>query len=167
MWALIVAAASPVVIALGWWYTQRKTDRREIAKWRNEQLLLAVSELLRLSTERQSELKDAYNQYVYHHRGAGREGKSSEKVWRMELLVEQVRLLDRGCSVAADAIYQGHKAAQLRAASELNDDYVPPDDEIVALMVEGLAELHAALVDAFQSVTRVAAPSGGVRRPWA
>lgn len=156
--ALIIAAASPVVVALGFWYTQRRTDRREIAKWRNEQLLSAVSELLRLSTQRQSELVDAYDDYVFQFGVPLRSGKkSSEKVWKMELLVEQVRLLDRRCADAAEAIYKAHKAAQIRWASEFRGQMmVPPDDEYSAQMADDLAELHAGLVDAFQTVTRVA-----------
>lgn len=165
VWTLIVAAASPIVVVLGFWYTQRQTDRREIAKWRNDQLLATVSELLRLSTQRQSELLDAYDAYIYHYDGVRRGGKSSEKVWKMELLVEEVRLLDRRCADAAEEIYKGHKAAQFRAATEFRGDFQPPDDEYAALMVDDLADLHIALVDAFQAVTRVVEPSGGALKP--
>lgn len=167
VWALIIAAASPLVVALGFWYTQRRTDRREIAKWRNEQLLAAVSELLRLSTQRQSELSDAYDDYVYAAGMPQRGGKSSEKVWKIELLVEQVRLLDRRCADAAEAIYKAHKAAQIRWVAEYKGQMeVPPDDEYTAQMADDLAGLHAALVDAFQAVTRVVEPSVVKRPGW-
>lgn len=167
MWELVIAAASPLAVAAGFLYTQRRTDRREVAKWRNEQLLKAVSELLRLSTLRQSELNDAYDDYVYNRDSGRRGGKSSETVWQIELLVEQIRLLDRRCVVAAETIYEGHKLAQVRWATEFQGQMVPPDDEYVALMVKDLANLHAALVDAFQAVTGVVELSGGgPKRPW-
>lgn len=166
MLELVIAAASPVAVAAGFLYTQRRTDRREIAKWRNEQLLVAVSEFLRLSTQRQSELNDAYDDYVHHRDSGRRGGKSSEKVWQMELLVEQIRLLDRRCVVAAGAIYERHRLAQVRWATEFQGQMVPPDDEYAALMVDDLASPHAALVDAFQAVTGVVElSSGGPKRP--
>lgn len=166
MWGLIVAAASPIVVALGFWYTQYKTDRREIGKWRSEQLLSAVSELLQLSTRRQSELSDAYDSFVYQHGVPLRGGKSSDSVWKMELLVEQIRLLDQRSADAAEAIYEAHKAAQRRAATEFQGQMVPPDDQYGAMMADDLADLHTALVDAFQAVTRVVEPSGVKRFRW-
>lgn len=167
MWELVIASASPLAVAAGFLYTQRRSDRREIAKWRNEQLLGAVSELLRLSTQRQSELSEAYDDYV-HHRASGRRGaKSSKKVWQMELLVEQIRLLDRRCVAVAETLYEGHRLAQVRWATEFQGPMVPPDDEYVALMVEDLASLHVALVRVFQAVTGVVELSGGgPKRPW-
>ncbi len=167
MWELAIAAASPAVVAAGFLYTQWRTDRREISKWRNEQLLVAVSELLRLSTQRQSALNDAYQDYVHHRDSGRRGGKSSENIWQMELLVEQIRLLDRRCVVAAETIYSEHRLAQVRWATEFEGQMVPPDDEYAALMVENLASLHASLVHAFQGVTGVARlAGGGPNRLW-
>lgn len=108
-----------------------------------------VSDLLRLSSRRQSELLEDYNiAFLPHRNFPDRPGLgSSALVLEMELVVEHLQLFDENVVAAGNAIYAAHKAAEDRAAEAAPSDTVT---DIEYLIADKLENLHDALIVTFQ-----------------
>lgn len=151
--AVIALVFTAINVAITGWnvvYAQNRSDRRETSKWTGDQLLKLTSELLRLSTERQSALDGWAEAYENHARTPDRLTNSAANVYSMELLVEQARLLNDYVAQKAEAIYALHKAAEDRySAGDFDHD---PLEEVWTLMVDSkeLAKLHRALILGFR-----------------
>lgn len=155
--AIVTAALTLVNVGITIWnvfYAQGRTDRREVQKWKSDEVMKLTSRLLQLSTERQSSIDQFIGELEGQYRIQNRPGKSAEKVWEMELLVEQIRLLSDYLAQAAAAVYQAHKAREdaWAQADDFEGDYLT---EIATLAVDPktLEKLHKSLVNAFRVCT--------------
>ena len=120
-----------------------------------------TGKLLQLSSSRQSEIRTWYDESLYRRPDSGRSVSTASKVWKMELLVEQLRLLNDEVAEAAGEICGLHKRAEERAADERAEgiDGYPLDSVSLceALMVsdDALRKMHSVLVNTFKSVSGV------------
>lgn len=144
---VVVAAIVAVLVAR---YTQRAIDRRDALNWRRDKLMTLVSDLLKLSIRRQSQLYEDYDIALSPFRNfPKRTGPStSALVLEMELTVGHLRLFNEKVAAAGQAIHTSHKAAESRAA-ELDPglDNVSLIEELIA---ENLEALHDTLITEFQ-----------------
>lgn len=152
--SVAVSALAVVLGVANIFYTQWRTDIRDVARWSNDQLLKLTSELLQLSASRQSELETWYATYELSRRSKNRQGSSVEKVWQMEVIVEQIRLLDDEIAEQAHALYVAHRDAE-EALADANPNELDPMTGIETLMVSDLNQLHQKLIKAFRNVTGV------------
>jgi hypothetical protein len=135
-------------------YTQWATNRRDIAKWRREELQKLISNLLQLSQSRQSDLNEAYEAFEshFHNPLPGRERSTGQNVWQMELIVEQIRLLDDELAASAEAVWKAHRDAEWEYAAAGDAD---PMSELELLSAPGLNVLHHKLIDDFRRVVKL------------
>lgn len=153
-WAIVIAAFAVAGTIANFLFTQWRTDRREVNKWRRDELMKLTSAVLQLSRSRQTSLLHNYEVAIYHSPKSFMATNSDENVYQMEILVEQIRLLDSRLSDRAEAIYELHRQAAQRLADE-------PDDgnhvwQIEQLMVDGeqMNKLHRALMASFNRALR-------------
>ena len=154
--ALITAALTVVnlVIAVfNIFYTQGRTDRRELTKWSSDNLLKLISNLIQLSSERQSIHTEMLKALEENRAWPDRPRRTDEMVWEMESIVAQIRLLNDNVALDATAIYEAHKKCE--------DDYagadwdalgLGPEEMANTLMVNGLFQLHLAVINSFRKV---------------
>lgn len=161
-WVAIAVSAVAITVSFsGILYTQWKTGRRDIEQWRRNELWKLAASFLSISTERQSELQDYYESLFMGYRGPDRPVTASQKLWQMELLVQQIRLVDSRLTASAEAVYAAHRDADARAAAQ--DPRDGPMNEVEERLVPQLEHLHNELVEEFQSVSGLR--SSGTRWP--
>ncbi|TDO16939.1 hypothetical protein EV580_0103 [Mycobacterium sp. BK086] len=148
--AIAISGLAVAVSVFGVLYTQSRTGRRDVEQWRRGELWKLTASFLALSTERQSELMDYTESFMMGYRGPDRPVRASEKLWQMELLVQQFRLLDGGVAEKAEAIYVAHRDADARAAYA--DPREGPITEAEERLVPNLDDLHRDLVQRFRTV---------------
>ena len=155
-WATLVVSVVAITVSIcGISYTQWKTGRRDTEQWRRDELWKLTAGFLSLSTERQSELLDYSESFIIGHRGPDRPVTASEKLWQMELFVQQFRLVDAHLAESAKAIYDVHRAADARSAAQ--DPRDGPISEAEERIVPHLEDLHNDLVQQFRVATRLCA----------
>ncbi|MFJ2834629.1 hypothetical protein ACIO52_04635 [Nocardia sp. NPDC087230] len=157
MWATVLSAIAILVAAANFFYTQWKTDRREIEQWRREELLKLTSSLVELSYARHVDLGNEYERRTMWGAGSGARTSSFEQTRRMQLIVVQIGILNDSVAEAAG------KLVELHITKERDRQYTEnPVDDIGQLMVDESALLggHAALVKSFRELTE------GRRRWW-
>jgi hypothetical protein len=157
--AVVTAAFTAINLGIAIWnvlYSQGRSDRREVEKWRSDRMLQLTSELLQLSTERQSAIEQFIGELEGVFRIRDRPTDSAQKVWDMELLVEQTRLLSDYVGGKAEAVYKAHKEREdaWAAADDFEADLLT---EMETLVVDhkALEKLHKSLVTAFRVYTHV------------
>jgi hypothetical protein len=157
--ALLVSICTAAGTAI---YTQRVTDRRELAKWRRDELLRATSELAQLSSNRQALLSAAFDSRI----GNGVERidpfdtnttggpHPTQSVDTMFVLVERIRLIDTGVADAAEQLAKEHRKA-VQEAQALPEEMGNPIEHIEASMIypADQARLHRQLTNAFRKAT--------------
>ncbi len=67
MWAIAISAFAAAGTIANFLFTHWATNRREIRKWRREELQKLTGNLLQLSAGRQGELDEAYEAYESHY----------------------------------------------------------------------------------------------------
>ena len=154
MWAIWISAFAVAGTISNFLYTQWATNRRDIAKWRREELQKLVGKLLQLSRDRQSDLDEAYERWEAHFQNElpRRQSSTDQHVPEMELVVEQIRLLDDDIAASAELVWKAHSSAQWDYATA---GEVDPMTEIELLSVSGLDALHKAVVDDFRRVAKI------------
>lgn len=154
MWPLVISIFAVAGTFSNFLYTQWATGRRDIAKWRREELQKLAATILELSTSRQGELGEAYEAYESHYqRFISRDeapSKNPNYVAKMSLVVEQIRLLDPDIAEKAAAIRDAHQSSEWRYQTS---DEADPMTEIEMLAADGQNELHSRLIDSFQVAT--------------
>lgn len=143
-------------------YTRHSADRREITKWKRDELLRATSELSQLSSHRQAVLLAAYESWLSPptaHRFDPFNTSTTggphpvHSVAQMLMLVERIRLIDPEVAAAAARIAEAHRAAVAAA------DACPDPNDIVSQLegliapVDRLRQLHEDLTVEFQRAT--------------
>lgn len=135
-------------------YSQRKSDRREVTNWRSDNLLKLTSRLIELSSERQSVHVEALNALYDNRMWPERAVKTDEKVWQMELIVAQIRLINDEVAAGADALYLAHKKCEDDyAAADWDYLELGPIEQIETLTVTGLSDIHLNLTNSFRRVS--------------
>lgn len=150
MWPLVISIFAVAGTFTNFFYTQWATGRRDVAKWRREELQKLTASILQLSASRQGELGEQYEAYESNHQRYIDKSDGSAKinhVAQMGLVVEQIRLLDSEVSKKAAAIRDAHQSAEWNYQTSERTD---PMSEIEMLSVDGLDDLHSALIDSFQ-----------------
>jgi hypothetical protein len=153
MLAIIISAVAAAGAVGNFFYTQWRTDQRDITKWQREELQKLTANILQLSASRQSALNEAYEAYESGFRRFIDESDttaSSNRVGEMELVVEQIRLLDDRVAECASAVWKAHSSAEWDYQMSEQTD---PMSEIELLAAEGLGDLHSALISAFREET--------------
>jgi hypothetical protein len=156
--SVVIAAFALLVSVINIFYVQSRIDRREVVKWRADQLLTLCSKLITLSTERQSIYQEWIDAYEKDKATPDRYGKEAlAKIYKMELIVAQIRLLSEATSEKADAIYQAHKAAEERVAIEPDIDAFDQLDVLYTLALDRkkLDTMHRSLTNQFRILTGV------------
>jgi hypothetical protein len=151
VWAIAISGFAAAGTVANFLFTQWRTDRREINKWRRDELLKLTSAMLQLSRTRQTALVHNYEVMLYQSPRSYVSADSEDKLFQMEVVVEQIRLLDSRLSKAAVAVYELHRDAERQLIDVPDDgDQV---GQIEALLVDQdrLDELHADLVAHFSS----------------
>jgi hypothetical protein len=135
-------------------YSQRKSDRREVTKWRSDNLLKLTSKLMELSSERQSVLIEALNALNDNRVWPDRPVRTDEKVWQMEPIVAQIRLINDEVAAGAEALYLVHKKCEDDyAAADWDYLELGPTEQIETLTVTELSDLHLNLTNMFRRVS--------------
>jgi hypothetical protein len=154
MWPIWISIFAVAGTFSNFLFTQWATGRRDIAKWRREELQKLTATILELSTSRQGELNEAWEAYESHYqREFDRDTESLKKpnyVAQMSLVVEQIRLLNPEVAEKAAAIRDAHQSAEWRYQTSEEAD---PMSEIEMRAADGLKELHSELIDFFQLAT--------------
>lgn len=153
----LIAAIGAIGAVANFLYTQWATNRRDVAKWRREELQKLVGKLLQLSRDRQSDLDEAYEEFEISYRNPlpGRARSTNQNVWQMELVVEQIGLLDDDLAVSAEAVWKSHRDAE-RAYAHAGE--VDPMTELELRSASKLDVLHRTLIDDFRRVTKLPVP---------
>lgn len=152
MWAIAISAFAAAGTVANFVYTQWATNRREVAKWRREELQKLVGRLLQLSRDRQSDLDEAYEAYEFHQRRDFEARATGQHIAEMELIVEQIQLLDDRLAVSARSLWEAHAQARREYANSEPQD---PMSEIEMLSVAGLDDLHRAVIEAFRRTAKI------------
>jgi len=85
--------------------------------------------------------------------------RTDEMVWEMESIVEQIRILNDNVASDAAAIYEAHRKCE--------DDYsgadwdalrLGPEEEAATLIVDGLPQLHLALIYSLRKAAGLSRP---------
>ena len=153
--AAVLTVVNIGVAVFNIFYTQGRSDRREVRKWCSDNLLRLTSRLMQLSSERQSVHSEALKALEENRAWPDRAGgRTDQKVYEMESLVAQIRLLSDAVANDADVIYLAHKKCE--------DDYAGADwDELGlgpfemanTLLVEDLSKMHLAMINSFRKVS--------------
>ncbi|MGX1809699.1 hypothetical protein ACWIGI_28595 [Nocardia sp. NPDC055321] len=146
--AVIVSGVTSVATTWNFWYTQHRTDKREMWKWKREELQKLTAKFMATSAQRQSGLMEHLGRLETG--GSFREGQTSSAQLAEEMLLTltQIELVDEATAVAARAVYQLHRDAEDRYYPTGGDLYKEISD--ITVDPGELSAKHAALVEAFK-----------------
>ena len=157
--SLLLSIAALVVSISTTVYNQRVTGRREIDKWRRDELLRTTAELAQLASDRQALLSAAFDGEVETgprvdiHNSTTRGGPDPiRSVDTMFVLVERIRLIDTAVADAAEKLAQAHRAA-LRDGDQVHPTDIAGYVDAISVHVEEHARLHRQLINAFRVAT--------------
>jgi len=130
-----------------------------VTRWSSDNLLKLISNLIQLSSERQSIHSEMLKVLEEDPKWPDRPRRTDEMVWEMESIVEQIRILNDNVASDAAAIYEAHRKCE--------DDYsgadwdalrLGPEEEAATLIVDGLPQLHLALIYSLRKAAGLSRP---------
>ena len=148
---VLISVLALIVSTFSLWFTQYKSDRREIERWRRDELLRSTNEFLRLSIERQTVILNEVTRLEDRtYAPPSSSLHTLAAVQSMEAIAEQLLLIDAKVARAAAKVADAHAAAE-NASQKL--DGGNPYDEVAASAVDKskLQILHNQLRATFQT----------------
>ncbi|MCD2106996.1 hypothetical protein O4214_17755 [Rhodococcus erythropolis] len=108
MWATILSVVAISATVVNFLFTQWRTDRREVDKWRRDELLRLVSSMLALSSQREAELSADLSSLEAEGRASPDDSDPWALTRQMKIVVQQILLLDESLSQQANKICLVH-----------------------------------------------------------
>ncbi|TQC38926.1 hypothetical protein EEB14_59390 [Rhodococcus sp. WS4] len=145
--ALVLSALAIVVSGFSFFYTQGRMDRREIEKWRRDELLRLTNSILEISRRRQSVLYDDLTKielngtFLVSREELDFRGSTHQ----MRVCADQIRLLDPNLADTADTL-----VALFQKADECYSPHEDHYSEIESLLVDE-KQLEAVRADLVRS----------------